>query len=118
MDAAQEAATALKFNRTVVSMARSVIAGMRAAGVARYNGAHLRLEKDAVDWARILGGMSKYLGEYARSFAAAGFSQSKDIYIASGLLSYDASDDMRQMLDFLKPHSKSVQVGARRDAWF
>lgn len=42
MDAAQEAATALKFNRTLVGMARTIINGMKQAGVTRYNGAHLR----------------------------------------------------------------------------
>jgi hypothetical protein len=42
MEAAQEAATALKFNRTIVQMARTIINGMRGAGIARYNGAHLR----------------------------------------------------------------------------
>ncbi|KAF6260637.1 hypothetical protein COO60DRAFT_1269269, partial [Scenedesmus sp. NREL 46B-D3] len=108
MDAAQEAATALKFNKTIVHMARTIINGMRGAGIARYNGAHLRLEKDAVDWARILGGFKKYLAEYARSFAAAGFSKRKDLYIASGLLSYNASQEMKDMLTFLEPHS-SVQ---------
>lgn len=96
MESAQEAATALKFNRTLVQMARTVISGMRTAGITRYNGAHLRLEKDAVDWARILGGLPKVrfcvcstvqhsaaqLGlcsqgasaPAAKSFAAAGFS--------------------------------------------
>jgi hypothetical protein len=42
MEAAQEAATALKFNRTIVQMARTIINGMKGAGVTRYNGAHLR----------------------------------------------------------------------------
>jgi hypothetical protein len=65
-----------------------------------------RLEKDAVDWARILGGIKKYLAEYARSFAAAGFSKRKDLYIASGLLSYNASLEMKDMLTFLEPHSR------------
>jgi hypothetical protein len=110
MESAQEAATALKFNRTIVQMARTVINGMRTAGISHYNGAHLRLEKDAVDWARILGGLRKYLAEYAKSFAAAGFTTAKDLYIASGLLSYDASEEMQNMLKFLRPHSKTVQV--------
>lgn len=62
-----------------------------------------------MDWARILGGMKKYLAEYARSFGAAGFSRQKDLYIASGLLSYNASAEMQDMLRFLGPHSRSVQ---------
>ncbi len=68
-----------------------------------------RLEKDAVDWARVLGGLPKYLGEYAKSFAAAGFSQQRDIYIASGLLSYNASAEMKQMLEFLAPYARTVR---------
>jgi hypothetical protein len=121
MESAQEAAIALKFNRTLVQMARTVINGMKQSGVAHYNGAHLRLEKDAVDWARVLGGLPKYLAEYAKSFAAAGFTTGKDLYIASGLLSYDASAEMTNMLKFLKPHSRSVQVRntvAKAVVWF
>lgn len=68
-----------------------------------------RLEKDAVDWARILGGLPKYLGEYAKAFGAAGFSKKKDLYIASGLLSYNASAEMQQMLQFLQPYARSAQ---------
>jgi hypothetical protein len=83
---------------------------MRAAGVSYYNGAHLRLERDAVDWARVLGGKKQYLGLHAKAFAAAGFGTEMDLYVASGLLSYNASDDMQAVLRFLQPHSKSVQV--------
>src|SRR5512147_831756 len=53
--------------------------------------------------------MKKYLAEYARSFAAAGLNRHKDLYIASGLLSYNASKEMTDMLKFLQPHSQSVQ---------
>jgi hypothetical protein len=74
--------------------------------VAAFAALSCRLEKDAVDWARILGGIKKYLAEYARSFAAAGFSKRKDLYIASGLLSYNASQEMKDMLTFLEPHSR------------
>jgi hypothetical protein len=42
MESAQEAATALKFNRTIVQMARTIINGMKQKGIPRYNGAHLR----------------------------------------------------------------------------
>jgi len=109
LDEVQEAAAALRFNRTLVGMARTVIAGMRKNGVPRYNGAHLRLEKDAVDWARVMGGLARYLGAYARAFLAAGFSRATDVYAASGLLSYNASAEMEQMLAFMAPYSRSVQ---------
>lgn len=42
MESAQEAATALKFNKTIVQMARTIISGMKQAGIQHYNGAHLR----------------------------------------------------------------------------
>lgn len=63
-----------------------------------------------MDWAKALGGLPKYLGEYAKSFAAASFSRGADLYIASGLLSYNASAEMNNMLDFLRPYSRTVQV--------
>jgi hypothetical protein len=113
LDEVQEAAAALRFNQTLVGLAKTVIAGMRRSGVSRYNGAHLRLEKDAVDWARVMGGLARYLGAYARAFLAAGFSRSTDVYAASGLLSYNASAEMEQMLAFMQPYSKSVQYKER-----
>jgi len=69
----------------------------------------VRLEKDAVDWAKVLGGLPKYLGAYAQCFVEAGFSKHTDLYIASGLLSYNAGAEMSNMLDFLRPYSRSVQ---------
>ena len=70
-----------------------------------------------MDWAKVLGGLPKYLGLYAKSFAAAGFSKQADLYIASGLLSYNASAEMNNMLDFLRPYSRTVQVGGCRRGW-
>jgi len=42
LEAAQEAATALKFNNSIVKMVRTVINGMKHKGITRYRGAHLR----------------------------------------------------------------------------
>lgn len=109
LDNAREAVAALHFNRTLVDVAAVVIGKMRQAGIMKYNGAHVRLEKDAVDWAEILGGVENYLAAYSSSFASAGFSPENHLYVASGLLSYGATGRMKDMLDFLKPYSKSVQ---------
>ncbi len=109
MEIAQEAAAALKFNTTLVRMAQTIINGMKQAGITEHNGAHMRLEKDAVDWATILGGMPKYMAEYTRSFVAAGFRPDKDVYVASGLLSYRANAQMQNVRTLLRLHSKTVQ---------
>ena len=111
MKEAGAAAAALKFNATLVAMADAVLAGMRSAGAAHFNGAHLRLENDAIDWARVLGGRRKYLSSYAAAFKAAGFNRTTHMYAASGLLSYGATDDMRRLQAFVGPFSTSVQVG-------
>lgn len=109
LEEAEEAAMALKFNQTIVRMAKIIIQGMKIQGIRKFNGGHLRLEKDAIDWARALGGFDKYLKEYAKSFNMAGFSPQKHLYIASGLLSYNASREMQDMMAFLHPHSKTVE---------
>ena len=49
-------AQTLSFAPKLVDLADKVIAGMRAAGVHSYNGLHLRIERDAQDWAIIMGG--------------------------------------------------------------
>jgi hypothetical protein len=51
--------------------------------------------------------------EYAKAFLAAGFSENQNLYIASGLLSYDSSREMLDMLEFLRPFSKTVQYKER-----
>ena len=37
-------------------LAGEVVDGLKSAGVAVYNGIHLRIEKDAEEWADIMGG--------------------------------------------------------------
>ena len=51
-----------------------------------FNGLHLRLEQDAVEWAIILGGRAKLWKLYKRSMAAAEFDAVTPVYVASGLL--------------------------------
>ncbi len=55
----------------------------------------------------------RFLQEYAKAFLAAGFSENHHVYIASGLLSYNSSKEMLDMLEFLRPFSKTVQYKER-----
>lgn len=109
LEEAQSAAVSLKFNRHLVELAHKVIDGMRAKSIFNYTGAHLRLEKDAKDWAQVLGGMDKYMQMYAQCFAVMNYDISQPMYVASGLLSYNASKEMEELLDFLSPFSQSVE---------
>lgn len=51
-----EVARSLRFAPALHAMADRVIAGVTQGGTLPFNGVHLRVEKDARDWASIMGG--------------------------------------------------------------
>jgi hypothetical protein len=51
-----EVAKSLEFAPQLHAMAQRIIEGMTEGGKHDYNGVHLRIEKDARDWALIMGG--------------------------------------------------------------
>lgn len=57
-----EVAKSLEFSPLIHAMADRIIEGMTAGGAHDYNGVHLRIEKDARDWAMIMGGQQVRLG--------------------------------------------------------
>ena len=67
------------------AIADKVLQGLRN-DAPLFNGLHLRLEQDAVEWAIILGGRAKLWKLYKRSMAAAEFDAVTPVYVASGLL--------------------------------
>lgn len=56
----------------------------------KYNAVHLRVEDDIEDWLMLLGGRSNVMQAYLEEMKRAGFNQHTVVYIASGLLSYEA----------------------------
>lgn len=56
MRLAGEVAKSLSFAPELHALANDVIARMTEGGTLLYNGAHLRIEKDARDWSIIMGG--------------------------------------------------------------
>lgn len=52
-----EIAKSLRWSPAIAAMADRVVAGMTAAGDGDFNSLHLRIEKDARDWAAIMGGV-------------------------------------------------------------
>ena len=73
---------------------------MQRDGYTSFNGLHLRLENDAVDWWRILGGKAVLWHDYVQAMRVANFTGSAGLYTASGLLTYD-SNQGESMLDAL-----------------
>lgn len=69
------------------ALAKKVIKGIHESeGVDGYNGVHLRMERDAMDWAIIMGGRDRYWKLYRSSMAMARFSKDSPLFVASGLL--------------------------------
>ena len=90
---ATEVARALPFSAAVDALARRAAVAMAARGVFAFNGVHLRIEKDAGDWAIILGGQGRIWHLYCDTLASARFNASQPLYVASGLLTYGANKD-------------------------
>lgn len=69
------------------ALAEKVVKGIaKEEGVSAFNGVHLRMERDAIDWANILGGKEHYWDTYLEAMQKARFSQDTPLYVASGLL--------------------------------
>lgn len=78
-------------------LADRVLAGM-AKHSATFNGAHLRVEADAMDWARSMGGEDVYWAQFLKAMRKAGFERNHQLYVATGLLTYAAGFEKLQSL--------------------
>lgn len=60
---------------------------------------HLRIEKDAETWARILGGRAVVEERYRDAMRTARFDSRTPLYIASALLTYEGGiEDLKQVI--------------------
>ena len=71
-----------------------VVKGLHETSGQEFNGAHLRMEKDAKDWVDVVGGAETYWARYKATMRKAGFATEKPLplYIASGLLKSGEND--------------------------
>jgi hypothetical protein len=60
------------------------IASQEATG--SFNGVHLRMERDASDWAMIMGGKDEYWSLYRNALALADITAEVPLFVASGLI--------------------------------
>ena len=79
----------LYFAPVLHRLADKVLRGM-AEHAAEFNGAHLRVEADAMDWVRSMGGFAAYWGEFVKAMRTANFGKGTQVYVATGLLTYKA----------------------------
>lgn len=99
----------------VQALAEKVVQGIaREEGAADFNGIHLRMERDAADWAEILGGKENYWHQYRDAMTQAKFSKDVPLYVASGLLtgSTDINDKSSNSGD---PASVEEMKGLAKD---
>lgn len=68
------------------ALAEKVVQGIVRQGKPVFNGVHMRMEKDAADWAIIMGGRDRLWQLYKKSMSRAGLDPSTPLYVASGLL--------------------------------
>ena len=87
----------LSFAPEMHQLADKVLQGM-AKHSAGFNGAHLRVEADAMDWARSMGGEDVYWAQFLKAMRKAGFEKSRQLYVATGLLTYAAGFERLQEL--------------------
>ncbi|KAI7838016.1 hypothetical protein COHA_008197 [Chlorella ohadii] len=96
-----EVARSLAFAPRLHAMADRVVAALTDGGRLPFNGVHLRVEKDARDWASIMGGTQVVWSGYLKTMRAVGFNSSTRLYAASGMLTYGASDEMARVKNYL-----------------
>lgn len=97
-----EVAKSLEFSPQMHALAQRVIEGMTESGLHDYNGVHLRIEKDARDWALIMGGQQVVWHGYIKTMTSVGMDSSTRLYVASGMLTYGASTDMDRTINYLR----------------
>lgn len=97
-----EVARSLTFAQPLVELADRIVDGMTLGGQLAYNGVHLRIEKDARDWAMIMGGQQVVWHGYIKTMRSVGFDNATRLYVASGMLTYGASVDMDRTIGYLK----------------
>ena len=97
-----EVAKSLQFAPPLLALADRIIEGMTLGGQLQYNGVHLRIEKDARDWAMIMGGQQVVWHGYIKTMKQVGFDNATRLYVASGMLTYGASVDMDRTIGYLK----------------
>ncbi|EFN51509.1 hypothetical protein CHLNCDRAFT_140196 [Chlorella variabilis] len=101
-----EVAKSLVFAPELLAMADRIVDAMTEGSAQPFNGLHLRIEKDARDWATIMGGQQAsclrvvWKG-YISTMRSVGFNSTTRIYVASGMLTYGASVEMDRTKNYL-----------------
>lgn len=96
-----EVAKSLLFAPELHALAKRIVDVLTEGGTQPFNGLHLRVEKDARDWATIMGGQQVVWSGYISTMRGVGFNSTTRIYVASGMLTYGASVEMDRTKNYL-----------------
>lgn len=96
-----EVTRSLRFPPSVHALAARIVEGVTGGGKRSFNGAHLRIEKDARDWAMILGGPQVVWRRYIETMRLAGQDSKTPLYAATGVLTYGADVEMNRTIAYL-----------------
>lgn len=109
------------------ALADKVVAGITAQpGVTVFNGVHMRMEKDAADWAIIMGGRARLWQLYKDAMTRAGLDPDTPLFVASGLLKAASEDtwakeEMQRLTDDIVASKVRAALWAqgwlRRQSW-
>ncbi|GAB4814864.1 hypothetical protein N2152v2_001910 [Parachlorella kessleri] len=108
-------AQSLPFSPAVQSLADRIVQQLTQGGALPFNGAHLRLETDAHDWQRIMRGPGIYWRLHIEAMQEAAFSNSTQLYVACGLLSYGAVVDWNRTTHSILSKGLASAVRSKED---
>lgn len=87
-------ASNLKFSQRLQGLAQIVLKRMKQGGFTYFNGLHLRMEMDAVDWVNMIGSEEVVWERYMDLFRNMSLSAEEPLYVATGLFDYNHSSPL------------------------
>lgn len=103
-------ALSLHFSPRLQALADKLIAAATDGGRRPFNGLHLRLETDSQFFYQSQGGEQKGWEAYVEGMRNSGFNTSLPVYVASGLLTYNATERWRQLVERMRTLGLAAEV--------
>lgn len=110
---ASDISRGMRFAPHMLALAAKILQRLSDGGTRVFNGAHMRIEKDATDWVHMMGGFDLYYNSYFELFKQADFQPDTPLYLASGLMSYSNDTLLDTTLQRLSEFSSNVVFKVR-----
>ncbi|KAL4423751.1 hypothetical protein ABPG75_001052 [Micractinium tetrahymenae] len=103
-------ALSLHFSPHLQALADRIVAAVTDGGRRPFNGLHLRLETDALFFHQSQAGQQKAWEAYIEGMRESGFNASLPVYVASGLLTYNSTEQWHQLVDKMRALGLAAEV--------